>query len=116
MNQSKRKKLEAKGWRVGSVSEFLDLSEADMALIELHISLARHLRARRMELGITQTELAERIGSSQSRVAKMEAGLPSVSLNMIFRALFTMGVTPNQLSKLMAKIEIPSTTPGSKLH
>src|SRR5262249_35813958 len=35
MKQSKRKKLEAAGWRVGSVDEFLGLSAVESILVDL---------------------------------------------------------------------------------
>ncbi len=79
MRKSKKAKLEAAGWVVGSVKEFLGLSEADAVLIEMKLALSRSLRDRRNKQGLSQVQLAERLQSSQSRVAKMEAGDPSVS-------------------------------------
>jgi hypothetical protein len=72
----KRKRLEAKGWKVGSVREFLDLSDQEAAYIELRLKLARGLKARRHARGLSQTRLAKALRSSQSRVAKMEASDP----------------------------------------
>ena len=69
MKQSKRKKLEAAGWAVGSAQEFLGLSDADAALIELKLALSRSLRDRRQRRGVSQVELAKRLQSSQSRIA-----------------------------------------------
>ena len=75
MKKDKREKLERAGWVVGGTQEFLDLSDAEMALIDVRVSLAQALRRRRQELKISQATLAKRIGSSQSRVAKMEAAV-----------------------------------------
>lgn len=69
--------MEAAGWTVGSVKEFLGLPEADAALIEMKLALSRSLRERRKKYGLSQVQLAERLHSSQSRIAKMEAGDPS---------------------------------------
>jgi hypothetical protein len=73
MNAIKKKKLESAGFKVGGVQEFLSLSDDEMALIDLKARLIRMLRPAREAAGISQEELARRIGSSQSRVAKLEA-------------------------------------------
>lgn len=107
MKKSKREALEAKGWKVGSVAEFLGLSEAESALLELKLALGRSLRERRTKQGVTQIELARRLGSSQSRVAKMEAADPSVSLDLLVRSLFALGATPRDLGRVLARSEAP---------
>ena len=76
MDKAKRKRLEAKGWTVGSPNEFLGLSDADELLIELRLSLSRTFEARRRELRYTQVRVAKLLGSSQSRVAKIELADP----------------------------------------
>ena len=107
MKKSKREALEAKGWKVGSVAEFLGLSEAESALLELKLALGRSLRERRTKQGVTQIELARRLGSSQSRVAKMEAADPSVSLDLLVRSLFALGATPRELGRVFARSAAP---------
>jgi ribosome-binding protein aMBF1 (putative translation factor) len=102
MNATKKKKLEAAGFKVGGVQEFLGLSNDEMALIDLKVRLIRMLRAARQASGMTQNELAGRIGSSQSRVAKMEAASPNVSLDLICKALLALGVTPRGIGKAIA--------------
>ena len=77
MEKNKKKRLEDAGWRVGSTAEFLELSPEEAAFVELKLTLSTELRARRNEAGLSQVELARRLGSSQSRVAKMEASDPS---------------------------------------
>ncbi len=103
MNAAKKKRLEAAGFKVGSVREFLNLSADEMALINLKIRLIRMLRPAREAAGITQHELAARIGSSQSRVAKMESASPDVSLDLICKSLLALGVTPQGIGKAIAK-------------
>ena len=73
MDEAKRKRLEEKGWKVGTVSEFLELSKEETALIEIKLALSRKLKERRQKL-MTQTELAEKIQSSQLRIANAENG------------------------------------------
>src|SRR3989304_1843740 len=73
MNKAKRKRLESKGWKVGTVEEFLGLSPEESAYIELKLKLSESLKRYREQRNLTQTQLAQIVGSSQSRVAKMEA-------------------------------------------
>lgn len=102
MNTAKRKRLEATGWTVGSTSEFLELTPEESALIELKLNLSARLKERRSKQHLSQTELAKRLKSSQSRVAKMEAGDPSVSLDLLFRALLATGATRRDLARAVA--------------
>lgn len=99
MTKRKRARLEAAGWAVGSVKEFLGLSEADAVLIEMKLALSRSLRDRRKRYGLSQVELAKRLQSSQSRVAKMEAGDPSVSMDLLVSSLLLLGASSDELAK-----------------
>ena len=101
MKATKRAKLEQAGWRVGDAAEFLDLTPDETLFIELKLALAEALKRRRMKLDLSQTELAERVGSSQSRVAKMETGDRSVSLDLLVRTLLALGVSRGELAKAM---------------
>lgn len=103
MKKDRRERLEQKGWRVGSVKEFLDLSEAESAVLEVRVALAQALKRRRVARNMSQAELAKELGSSQSRVAKMEAGDPSVSLDLLVRSLFAIGSTAAELGKAIAR-------------
>ena len=99
MKQEKRRRLEDQGWKFGSAKEFLNLTDEDVEYIELHLSLAALLTKRRKSLGYTQTEVADLIGSSQSRVAKMEAGDPSVSVDLLIRTLLALGMNRKQVGR-----------------
>ena len=99
MKQAKRKRLQAAGWKVGSAQDFLELSDQEAAFVEVKAALGRFLRRYRIKHGWSQTALAQRIGSSQSRVAKMEAGDRSVSLDLQVRALLAVGASPKELGK-----------------
>ena len=107
MNKSKRKRLERRGWKVGSASEFLGLSAEESRFIELKLALSRRLRGRREALKLTQIDLAQRLQSSQSRIAKMEAGDPSVSLDLLIRSLFALGTTKRDLARVIAASKPP---------
>ena len=101
MRKAKRKRLTAKGWKIGTVKEFLSLSDEESAYIELKIKLAAGLRERRRQQGLSQLDLAAKLQSSQSRVAKMEAGDPSVSLDLLIRSLISLGASERELSRII---------------
>ena len=101
MRKEKKKRLEAKGWKFGSAKEFLSLSDEEAAYIELKTRLAEGVRRRRQQVGLTQLEFAKKLQSSQSRVAKIEAGDPSVSLDLLIRSLIALGTTERELSQIM---------------
>ena len=102
MEEAKRKRLEEAGWRVGDAQDFLGLTDAEMELIEVRRTLAKVLKQRRQLLKISQQRFAERIGSSQSRVAKMEAGDQSVSLDLLMRSLIYSGSTSAEIGQALA--------------
>lgn len=99
MKATKRQRLERKGWKVGDAAEFLDLSPEQVALIDMKIELGKMLRARRVDSHWTQVEFAKKVRSSQSRVAKMESGDPSVSLDLLVKSLLAAGTSRSQLAK-----------------
>ena len=101
MDARKRKRLAAAGWRSGSAAEFLELSAEEAALVETRLAVSRALRARRQELGVTQAALAKKLHSSQSRVAKMETGDPSISLDLLLRGFFATGATKRDLARVL---------------
>lgn len=102
MRRSKRERLEAKGWRFGSAQEFLGLSDEESAYVELRLRLADSLRLRRQKRNLSQTELARMVRSSQSRVAKMEGGDPSVSLDLLIRSLLALGASTRDLARAIS--------------
>jgi DNA-binding XRE family transcriptional regulator len=102
MEKSKRKRLEAKGWKVGTTTEFLGLTAEESRYIELKLALSEHLRKRRIRRRLTQDQLANMLSSSQSRVAKMESGDPSVSLDLLVRSLLALGTSERDLAKVIA--------------
>jgi hypothetical protein len=99
MKAEKRRRLEAAGWKETTVREFLNLSEADVQYIEMKLELSRLLRLVRERRQLTQTKAAALLKTSQSRLARMEAGDPSVSLDLLVRGLFALGASPRDLLK-----------------
>jgi len=97
----KRRRLESAGWRVGEVRDFLALSDDEAQFVEIKLALARRLRELREKRNWTQADLAKRVGSSQSRVAKMEAADPTVSVDLLVRSLLAIGADRRELGRIV---------------
>ena len=102
MDKRKKKVLKSKGYRVGTVDEFLGLSKKESDFIELKLALSEALSERRKRSNLTQAQLAKMLKSSQSRVAKMEKGDPTVSLDLLVKSLLAMGATKKSIAKMIA--------------
>src|SRR5215469_9915436 len=105
MKTLKKARLQRQGWAVGDTAEFLSLSPMEAQFVELKLALAAGVRQLREQRGMTQAALAEQLGSSQSRVAKMEAADRSVSVDLMMRSLLAIGATPSQIAKLIKRLE-----------
>ena len=103
MREPKRKRLEKKGWKVGDAAEFLELTPEESAYIEMKLRLAENLRMRRRRRRMTQAQVAKLIQSSQSRVAKMEAGDASVSVDLLIRGLLALGASRSQVGRIIGQ-------------
>ena len=102
MQQNKKKRLEEKGWKVGDTKEFLGLSDEEEAYVEIKLRLSESFRQYRIRRKMTQAEAAKFIKSSQSRVAKMEAGDSTVSLDLLVRSLIALGASSRGVLKLIS--------------
>jgi len=100
MDSAKRARLEKAGWTVGTTKDFLKLSPEEAAYVELKFILAKAFSEKRKSLGLSQVAVAKKIKSSQSRVAKMEAGDPSVSIDLLVKSLFALGETAKSLQQV----------------
>lgn len=101
MLESKRRALTARGWKIGTAQEFLGLSDVEAEYIDLRLRLADGLKRKRLAKGVTQVELARLVRSRQSRVAKMEAGDDSVSLDLLVRSILCLGASRNELARFL---------------
>jgi ribosome-binding protein aMBF1 (putative translation factor) len=99
MSTAKLKRLQSAGGKTGGARDFLQLSDEEAMLVKLKLALTDAVRQSRQKRGLSQIDLAQRMGSSQSRVAKLEAGDPSVSLDLIVRAFFASGGTRQELQR-----------------
>ena len=102
MLKTKQRRLEKQGWKVGSADEFLELNPQESAYVELKLVLSRSLQERRRRKKLTQEQLARLIKSSQSRVAKMEAGDPTVSIDLLVRSLLALGTSSKALARSLS--------------
>ena len=107
MKPDRKRRLEKAGWKFGSAQDFLGLTDAEAAIVDMRVSLARELRRHRLAHRASQVALAKVVGSSQSRVARMEAGHSSVSLDLLVRALLSSGSTPAAIGRAIAKKRRP---------
>ena len=105
MKADTKRRLERAGWVVGDAADFLGLSPQEQQFVDLKVSLAIGVRTFRERYGLTQAALAKQLGSSQSRVAKMEAADASVSLDLMMRSLLSIGATPGDIAKMIKKAE-----------
>lgn len=102
MQVAKRKKLEAAGWKVGSADEFLGLAAEESVYLDIKQALSQALRQFRQKQNLSQVELAKLINSSQSRVAKMEAGDPGVSMDLLVKTLLALGASSRDVGKTIS--------------
>jgi DNA-binding XRE family transcriptional regulator len=102
MNRAKRERLTKAGWKVGTAAEFLHLTPEEELYVELKASLSQQLRRRRERSHLTQEELARMLKSSQSRIAKMEKGDPSVSIDLLIKSLLVLGTSRREIAKAIA--------------
>ena len=112
MDKSKRERLEAKGWKVGTVAEFLELTPEEAALVEIKLALSRSLKERRQN-SMTQADLAARLHSSQPRIANAENGDASVSMelliqHLVFLSLLLVFLVSFLSSSLLLSLAVPS--------
>ena len=102
MRKAKQDRLKAKGWQIGSADDFLELTPEESAYVDLKLRLSDSLRQRRAQQKLSQKELAKLVKSSQSRVAKMEAGDPTVSLDLLIKPLLALGASDLDLAEAIA--------------
>jgi predicted XRE-type DNA-binding protein len=110
MNKRERKALEAAGFRIGDAEDFLELTDEERRLVDLRVAVSRAIRARREQQGLTQQQVAKRLQTSQPRVAMIEAGASTVSLDSMFRGLFILG---GGLEDVRGRYSIVGTQRGS---
>lgn len=101
MDADKKARLAKAGWRTGDAADFLELTPEESAFVELKLALGSYLRELRLKQGLSQTDAATRLGSSQSRVAKMEAADASVSVDLLVKSLLRLGASVGDVGRVI---------------
>jgi predicted XRE-type DNA-binding protein len=102
MKKPTKQRLEKAGWRVGSAEEFLGLSPDEATFVDMKLALATELRKKRRQRHLTQAQVAKKLESSQSRVAKMEAADPSVSMDLLVKSLLAIGASRTEVAAALS--------------
>jgi len=103
MNADAKKRFRDNGWVIGNTQEFLGLSDEEMKLVEFRIALGKMLREHRESIGYTQTRFSKELGTSQSRLARMEAGDASVTIDLLLKSVFHFATKEDVCHYIMAK-------------
>jgi predicted XRE-type DNA-binding protein len=107
MKRAKQEKLQKRGWAVGTVADFLALTPEEAAFVEIKLALSDALRTQRQKANLSQAQVAKQLRSSQSRVAKMETGDPSVTLDLLVRSLLVLGATKKTVGRTIEAARLP---------
>ncbi len=91
MEATKRKALEAAGWKVGDAADFLEMSDEERQLLDARVALAMAIRRQREASKLSQKQLGAKLKTSQPRVAKIERAASDVSMDQLIRALTAAG-------------------------
>lgn len=103
MDAAKQKRLEAKGWKFGTVAEFLGLTPSQSAMIEIKLALSDRIKSRRQELGLTQRQLATQLKTQQPAIARLELGAErTVTIDILTHTLLDMGVSSHEIGRIIA--------------
>jgi transcriptional regulator with XRE-family HTH domain len=114
MNADRKKRLEAAGFKFGTVGELFNLSEAEELLVEVKVALAEAIRELREVRSLSQADLALLIGSGQARVSKLERALDSTSLDTLFRCMLALGASRQDLAKTIGRSPRPKKAVDEK--
>jgi hypothetical protein len=98
MDKDKQAKLASKGWKIGTVNEFLDLTPAEATYIELRLALSENLKQRQTQKQLTSSHTQF---ANPFQIEKLETGEAEVTLDFLIRSLLTLGVTVKELAEIM---------------
>ena len=98
MDPVKRRKIEAAGYKVSTVAEFLQLTPEEEAIVEIRVAVSKSLKRMRQQEQLSQQKLAENCNYNHSRVAKMEASDRSVSIDLLIKSLLSLGATREDIA------------------
>jgi predicted XRE-type DNA-binding protein len=112
---TKRKKLEAKGYKVTDSAEWLGLSREEAQIVDMRVALAQELERVRKAKGITQAELAKRVGTKQSGVARMLNNPDTSTMDNLIKALIALGEPISKIAACLSRASsfLASTSIGA---
>jgi len=110
MDKDKQAKLASKGWKIGTVNDFLDLTPAEATYIELRLALSENLKQRRTQLTLSQ--FAQLLNTNSSQIEKLETGEAEVTLDFLIRSLLTLGTTVKELAEIMVHSQDFASNPN----
>ena len=91
MDSTKRKAIEAAGWKLGDAADFLEMSDEERQLLEARVKIALAVQRQRKSQRLSQKQLGAMLKTSQPRVAKIERAAADVSLDQLVRAFTAIG-------------------------
>ena len=98
MKDDKIKKLENAGFKVTDAFEWLGLSREERTVVEMRVALAAELEKMRKEKGLTQAQLAKRLGTSQPGVARMINTPDTASMDSLVKGLVALGASVGKIA------------------
>lgn len=103
LTRAQRRRLEADGWLIGTVQEFLALSDAEMAIIDMKVSLSIALGKYRAKARFTQIQLARKLRVRKSSVVDMENGAAHATFDLLLQALVASGARPKDIARIIER-------------
>jgi transcriptional regulator with XRE-family HTH domain len=85
------------------VQHLLPNRRGDNELRKMKLGLARSLRRRRQAHHLSQMALAKMLGTSQSRLARMETADDTVTLDLLARSLLAAGATRKEIARAIGQ-------------
>ncbi|HZF13312.1 MAG TPA: helix-turn-helix transcriptional regulator [Thermoanaerobaculia bacterium] len=112
MDPDRKSRLEAAGFKFGTVGELFGLTQAEEELVEMKVAISEAIRELREVHSLSQADLARLIGTGQARVSKLERSSESTSLDTLFRCMLVLGATRQDLAKAIAHSTRPKRATG----
>ena len=92
------KRIKAAGYKVTTADEWLGLTPEESQLVDIRLALAEQLEEVRKEKGISQAQLAARMGTKQSGIARMVNRPETSSMDNLVKGLIALGVPISKIA------------------
>ena len=101
MDTKKRKQLEAAGYQITDSADWLGLTPQEQAIVNMRVNFALEIERVRKASNITQRELADKIGTRQSGVARMLNNPTTATIDSLIKTLLALGASPKRIAALI---------------